>query len=141
MPPPKATSRRSEFKRVFVKHLREKSTDAERRLWALLRRKQLANVRFRRLHPVGPYIFDFLCPAAKLVVELDGGQHGTEEAVAYDAHRTKWLEQQGYRVLRFANIDVLNREVIDAIWHHVRIRLPLPERPDGRSTLPQGEGK
>ena len=129
MPPSKTAPRRAEFKRAFAKQLREKPTDAERRLWAFLRRKQLATGRFRRQQPLGPYVVDFVCPAAKLVIELDGGQHGAAGAVAYDARRTHWLEERGYKVLRFANAEVLKGQVIDAIWHHVGSRLPLPERP------------
>jgi len=140
MPPLKATPRRAELKRGFAKHLRENPTDAERRLWAQLRRKQVGQVRFRRQQPVGPFVVDFFCPAAKLIVELDGDQHGTDEAIAYDARRARWLEERGYKVLRFANREVSKDHVIDAIWREVESRLPLPKRPDGRLTLPQGEG-
>jgi very-short-patch-repair endonuclease len=92
-------------------------TDAERRLWALLRRKQLQGYRFRRQHPVEPYILDFYCFAEKLAVELDGSQHYDEEALAYDARRTAFLAVQGIRVLRFPNEDVFKRpdDVVDRI--------------------------
>jgi very-short-patch-repair endonuclease len=75
-----------------------------------------------------------------LIVELDGNQHGADKNASYDAARTRWLESRGYKVLRFANGDVSKTYAIDAIWHWVEARMPLPERPDGRSTLPQGEG-
>jgi type I restriction enzyme M protein len=92
-------------------------TDAERRLWALLRRKQLQGYRFRRQHPVEPYILDFYCFAEKLAVELDGSQHYDEEALAYDIRRTAFLAAQGIRVLRFPNADVFKRpdDVVDRI--------------------------
>jgi len=140
MPPVKATPRRAEFKRGFAKQLRENPTDAERRLWRSLRVKQLGDLRFRRQQPIGPYIVDFYCSAAKLIVELDGDQHGYDKNIAYDADRTRWLEERDYKVLRFSNGEVLKRNVTDAIWHEAESRLPLPERPYGRSTLPQGEG-
>lgn len=85
--------------------LRTMPTDAEIRLWSRLRRKQLYGFRFRRQQPVGPYIVDFFCPAAKLVIEVDGGQHAVRENE--DASRTRWLEERGYRVLRFWNNEVL----------------------------------
>ena len=85
--------------------LRANQTEAETRLWQSLRDRQLAGAKFRRQTPVGPYIADFVCLAAKLIVELDGGQHA-ENAEA-DAVRTAWLEGRGFRVLRFWNNDVL----------------------------------
>ena len=87
--------------------MRANATDAERILWSILRRKQFAALRFRRQQPIGPYIADFFCPAAKLIVELDGGQHGAEEVVTYDEKRTRFLESKGYRVLRFWNVEVM----------------------------------
>ena len=118
MPQPKAdTTRRGLFKRDFAKHLRTNATDAERILWSLLRRRQFEGLRFRRQQPIGPYIVDFFCPSVKLIIELDGGQHGADRARSYDEDRTRFLEQRGYRVLRFWNHDVLkNRDtVLDAI--------------------------
>jgi len=70
-----------------------------------LRRKQLDGFRFRRQQPIGRYIVDFFCPETKLIVEIDGGQH--EEQAKADAERTRWLEEKGYRVVRFWNNDVL----------------------------------
>src|SRR6266849_6079578 len=72
------------------------------RLWSRLRRKQLEGFRFRRQHPLGPYVVDFFCPEAKLVVEVDGGQHADDGET-----RTRWIEAQGYRLIRFWNNDVL----------------------------------
>jgi adenine-specific DNA-methyltransferase len=126
------TKHRSEWKRGMAKALRANATEAERKLWALLRGKKMARFRFRRQQPIGPYIVDFFCPAAKLVVELDGGQHGEDARVAYDAARTRWLENRGYRVLRFSNAEFLKDRnmaldgIARAIGHDP---VPLPEPP------------
>ena len=80
---------------------------AERTLWSRLRHRQLNGHRFRRQVPIGPYIADFACLDARLVVEVDGGQHFEE--VGYDERRAMWLESRGYRVYRFWNGDVLAR--------------------------------
>src|ERR1039458_7188416 len=85
--------------------LRKSMTDAERRLWQVLRLRQLEGLKIRRQFPIGRYIVDFACPERMLVVELDGGQHAEQES--YDSDRTKWLESQGYRVMRFWNNEVL----------------------------------
>ncbi len=79
-------------------------TDAERRLWAGLRAEQLG-VKFRRQHPLGPYVLDFACLDPKLAIEVDGSQHLEQEV--YDAARSAWLEAQGYGVLRFWANEVL----------------------------------
>ena len=135
--------RRREFQRKFAKDMRNAPTDAERKLWSLLRNKQITALRFRRQQPVGPYIADFFCAAAKLIVELDGGQHGTEENLTYDEQRTRFLNDRGYRVLRFTNSDLLkhSQTVLEGIWLAAKESgRPLPEPPSGGSTLPQGEG-
>ena len=88
------------------RRLRNNMTDAERRrLWRSLRRKQLAKFKFRRQHPFGEYIIDFVCLEAMLAIEVDGGQHG--ESQEQDATRTEKLEKAGFRVLRFWNNEVL----------------------------------
>ena len=89
-----------------ARELRVNQTDAETRLWLLLRGRRLADAKFRRQTPIGPYIVDFLCFEARLIVELDGGQHAVN--LAADDERTAWLEGQGFRVLRFWNNDVLD---------------------------------
>src|SRR5512138_1979087 len=81
--------------------LRRESTTAERRLWAYLRGDKLNGVNFRRQHAIGNYIVDFVSIKKKLVIELDGSQH--LEQVDYDIERTKYLESQGYKVIRFWN--------------------------------------
>jgi very-short-patch-repair endonuclease len=100
----------------FDKQLRKESTDAERKLWSLLRGGQLG-FRFRRQHPIAGYIADFICLKANLVVELDGGQHYDPTAIAYDAERTRELEQRGVRVLRVPDDEILKHPdaVLDAI--------------------------
>ena len=85
--------------------LRREMTDAERALWRHLRQCQIGGLKFRRQHPVGRYILDFVCLDTGLVIEVDGGQHA--ERSFEDEQRTLWLEQRGYRVLRFWNNEVL----------------------------------
>ena len=87
--------------RTLRKHL----TEAEQRLWQELKRRQLAGMKFRRQQLIGPFIVDFVCFERRVIVEVDGGQHA--EQSQYDADRTRWLEAQGYRVLRFWNNEVL----------------------------------
>ncbi len=79
-------------------------TDAERKLWSLLRNRKLAGHKFRRQVPVGPYVADFLSFEARLIVEADGGQHA---AATSDGQRDAWFAAQGYRILRFWNSDIL----------------------------------
>lgn len=88
-----------------AQELRKKSTDAERLLWRHLRAKQLEGLKFRRQEPIGNLIVDFVCFDRSLIVEVDGGQHVREKAK--DDERTRWLEEQGFKVLRFWNNDVM----------------------------------
>jgi very-short-patch-repair endonuclease len=101
-----ATGTLSTMSNENARQLRINMTDAERRLWRHLRLQQLDGRRFRRQVPIGPYVVDFACLEAKLLIEVDGGQHA--EALHYDAARTAWLEARGYQVLRFWNNDVLS---------------------------------
>ena len=118
------------------RQLRREMTDAERRLWKRLRQRQFNGYKFRRQHPLGPYVLDFVCLEAKLVVEADGGQH--IERSDYDRRRTLWLEQKGYRVLRFWNDQILNSidEVSAVIWQALISELQPPSPPSPF----QGEG-
>jgi adenine-specific DNA-methyltransferase len=97
--------------------LRRGMTDAEQLLWRHLRMRQMGGCKFRRQHPLGRYILDFVCLDAGLVIELDGGQHA--ESAERDQDRTEWLEQQELRVLRFWNNDVLKdiESVKQVIWN------------------------
>jgi very-short-patch-repair endonuclease len=95
--------------RERARSLRKNLTDAERKLWFILRRKQLSSFRFRRQVPMGPYILDFVCHSVKVVIEADGGQHDESQQSAYDQKRTQWLEKQGYHVLRFWSNEIVSR--------------------------------
>lgn len=97
--------------------LRSNMTDAEQLLWRHLRRGQLDGFKFRRQHPFGNYILDFVCLEAKLIIEVDGGQHVANEEE--DAKRSAVLNKAGFRVLRFWNHEVMGEleAVLDAIWN------------------------
>ncbi len=88
--------------------LRKPGTPAERLLWQRLRNRQLNGAKFRRQHPMLPYFGDFFCLEARLVIELDGSQHGEQAGREADKHRTEVLEREGCRVLRFWNEEVLD---------------------------------
>ncbi len=82
-------------------------TDAEQKLWYALRAKRFEQIKFKRQKPIGPYIVDFVAPSQKIVIELDGGQHGEQQA--YDAKRTAYLQTLGFCVLRFWNDEYLQQ--------------------------------
>jgi len=90
--------------RDFAKQLRHNMTPEERKLRQMVKAKRVADAKFRRQVPIGSYVADFVCVSARLVVELDGSQHG--DRMEADAERTRHLEARGYRVLRFWNNDV-----------------------------------
>ena len=94
----------AQFRRA--KAMRKTMTEREKQLWWALRHR-LPDLKFRRQFVVGSFITDFCCLSAQLVVEVDGNQHGTDEALAFDARRTALIESHGFRVLRFSNHDVL----------------------------------
>jgi very-short-patch-repair endonuclease len=101
----------SEKQREHARSLRRDSTDAERRIWAALRAHRMNGASFRRQTPIGPYIVDFVCHPANLLIELDGGQHFEEGHMQRDARRDAYLAGKGFRVLRFNNYDVMtNRQ-------------------------------
>ena len=111
--------------RGIARKLRADSTDVERILWYALREK-FPLEKFRRQHPIGNRIADFACPAKKLVIELDGGQHA--EQLSADDRRTSELALQGYRVIRFWNNDVTENllSVLEAIHHALEATPPHP---------------
>jgi len=108
--------------------LRKNQTEAEKILWQKLRRRQLYGLRFQRQVAIGNYIADFMCYEAKLIIEVDGGQHNHPTVERYDHYRTMWLQEQGYTVIRFWNQDVLKRmdNVLEGILMHVPPSLSLP---------------
>src|SRR4051794_26587225 len=91
----------------FAREMRSGPTDAERRLWFILRKHRLAGFRFRRQYPVCGFIADFVCLDAKLIVEADGGQHREPEAIKYDLQRGAKLADVGFELLRFSDREVL----------------------------------
>ena len=115
--------------------LRREMTEAEKRLWQMLRLRQTEGYRFRRQVPIGRFIADFVCHAARLIVEIDGGQHdlSSEE----EASRTRFLESEGYRVLRFWNNEVLDNpegvhSVIAENLHQITPTQTLPRQGEGQ---------
>jgi 2-isopropylmalate synthase len=117
--------------------LRHSMTDAEHALWRILRNRQFAAAKFRRQVPIGPYIGDFVCYSARLVIEADGGQHAEAR---HDVVRDAWFAAQGFRVLRFWNNDILKNPegVATAIAMVLSEKEPLT-RPLRGHPLPQGE--
>jgi very-short-patch-repair endonuclease len=106
--------------RTNAKKMRRVMTDAELKLWNELRAHRLMGLGFRRQFPIAGYIVDFACPDKKLIVELDGSQHGEAESAISDTVRTRRLEQDGWTVIRFWNDDVL-RDIDGACDHIVTI--------------------
>jgi very-short-patch-repair endonuclease len=106
--------------------LRNNMSDAEQTLWHLLRARQICGLKFRRQHPFGDYILDFVCLENKLVIEVDGGQHG--QRAAHDENRTRELQVAGFRVLRFWDNEVLKEieSVREKIWLAVQELQPHP---------------
>ena len=122
--------------KTYARELRAQATDAETKLWHILRNRRFFDYKFRRQHPMGGYILDFYCADAKLAIELDGGQH--QQAETYDQQRTTALKQQGIQVLRFWNNEFLQNSegvlesILAALQPHPSPSVPLPAT--------QGEG-
>ena len=119
---------------ALARTLRSQSSDAENVLWRHLRARRLMGYKFRRQTVIEPYIVDFVCLEARLIIEADGGQHSDQEA--YDARRTAWLEGMGYRVMRFWNPEVLGE--LQSVLEQIQVALievpsPLPS-PGGRGS-------
>ena len=101
--------------------LRKSLTDAEQLLWSLLRARRFLDLKFRRQHPIAPYILDFYCHELKLAIEIDGGQHNTDAGRAADEKRSLFLIQQGITVLRFWNNEVLQQT--DAVLEKIYLQV------------------
>ena len=128
-----------------AKALRHDMTDAERIVWYALRAHRLHGAAFRRQAPIGPYIVDFVCHAAKLIVEVDGGQHFESAHIAHDQRRRAFFAARGYGVLRFSNLDVMKNkagvlETIAAALGGPQGPLPNPPPQAGEGTTHAGEG-
>ncbi len=115
------------YTKQFAKDMRNKPTEAEAKLWDALKGKKLAGYKFRRQHILGSYIADFLCLKENLIIEVDGLIHELPENKLSDAERTKWLENEGYKVIRFTNNQVIQQidEVLDEIIASMRGSSPL----------------
>jgi very-short-patch-repair endonuclease len=113
---------------LLARDLRKRQTPAEAQLWKLLSDRRLDGVKFRRQHPIGPFVADFCCPRLRLIVEVDGGIH--DESVEQDEERTRLLAASGYTVLRLRNEQVLGRghQVLDQI---VRVTQDLVRQQSG----------
>jgi len=145
------------FRRKTARRLRASSTAAEVLLWRELRKFETKGTHFRRQVPIGPYVADFACMASRLVIEVDGSQHGEKPNRSRDERRTRWLESEGYRVLRFWNndfarnpagvLDVIyaalyaTREAEPTMLKHRRARgITPPRRAPRADPPPPGEG-
>jgi very-short-patch-repair endonuclease len=101
-----------------ARNLRKRMSDGERKLWHAIRAKQVDGLRFRRQHPIGAYIVDFVCLEKRLIVEVDGGHHTEETQMAHDQRRDRWLAAEGYRIVRVPNAEVFSNidGVVDTVW-------------------------
>lgn len=105
-----------------ARDLRRRMTDAEVILWSRLRRHAADGFHFRKQHPVGPYITDFACLKAQLIVEVDGDTHSTDEEGAHDRRRDQFLREHGWQILRVTNEDVYKR--LDIVMEGIAQHLP-----------------
>ena len=108
--------RRDPIFTALARELRRNANDAEKRMWSIVRAKRMGGFKFRRQHALGPYIADFVCLPARLVIEVDGDTHDDDQRVL-DAKRTEYVERCGYRVIRFWNHDVL--QYTDDVEHAI----------------------
>jgi very-short-patch-repair endonuclease len=120
---------RTDRHRILARKLRREMPDAERLVWARIRAHRLAGLHFRRQVPITGFIVDFVCRTAKLIVELDGGQHSQDAHRERDVRRDAALASAGYRVLRFDNPEVFSRldDVIETIYQAATARLPAED--------------
>ena len=103
--------------------LRKNQTDAEKKVWSILRGKQLSGFKFFRQCSVGPYILDFYCPKLRLAIEIDGSQHNETSGQAHDERRTKYLVNQGIKVIRFWNNEILTNP--EGVFEEIIKRIDL----------------
>jgi len=147
----KKPSSMDRFKIANSRRLRSSATDAETRLWGQLWRIPIKGTHFRRQVPIGRYFADFACHQIRLIIELDGSQHGEDHARRYDSERSAFLESQGYQVIRFWNAEVSDEldAVLDTIFAIVQQRQILlaeanrfhPTPALRADPPPQGEGE
>ena len=137
---PYAEERRS---KAFAKQLRRNLTDAEVVLWQHLRRDSISGLRFRRQHPIGPYVADFACLPVKLVVEVDGATHGSDAQVAYDERRRQFMARYGWHSVRVTNFDAYDNldAALQMIWRAVEERRPPSTASRSPSPAEAGEDK
>jgi very-short-patch-repair endonuclease len=109
------------IRRATAKRLRATTTPHERTLWRALKELPVEGTHFRRQAPIGPYIVDFFCPAAHLIIEIDGGHHNDDETATRDRERQLWLEQEGYRVVRFWNSEITDG--LNAVLERIYVEL------------------
>ncbi len=122
------------------KKLRKNQTEAERKLWLILRNRQLSEVKFRRQFSVGRYILDFYCAEYKLGIEADGGQHYEDKGKKQDELRTRELAQYGVRIIRFSDLDILNN--IEGVYEIIQGVIESGKKsPPHLNPLPGGERK
>ena len=123
----------------FARNLRSSMTDAELLIWSKIRRKQIGDLQFYRQKNIGNYIVDFYCPKGKLIVEIDGGQHYESAGLKKDQERDRCLQQLGFAVLRFSDIEVLKNinGVVERIYEH--LKSPLPPLSPFRAREKRGE--
>ena len=124
-----------------ARQLRGRMTGAERTLWQILRGRRLGGYRFRKQAPIGKFVADFVCHEAKIIIEVDGGQHNDPKQISYDEYRTMWLSSQGYFVQRFWNNEVLDQlgAVAEVILELCSKRYPpilsFPHKKRGEGTI------
>jgi very-short-patch-repair endonuclease len=136
-------SKVSDRLRANARALPRNSTDAERILWSELRNHRLNGVSFRRQVPIKNFIADFVCHAAKLVIELDGGQHFSDQGEPANAARSAMIEAQGFKVIRFSNLDVMTNRagVLETIAAAVAERAPILALPCKREREQEKQSK
>ena len=113
--------------KVNARTLRKNMTDSELKLWSRIRRKQMFGLQFYRQRPIGNYIVDFYCPLAELVLEVDGSGHLNKPEIKKDYYRDSYLKQQGIKVLRFNNLQILNQldGVIEKVYRTIASRISV----------------